>query len=445
MDNKEVLSQLISGHKYAALSNMLKVLEPADIALLLQDLERESMIIAYRLLPKELAAEAFVYMDAQAQQSLIEAFSDWELTQVLNELFLDDTVDIIEEMPASLVKRILKSSNPQMRAAINQVLKYPGDSAGSIMTIEYVNLKRDMTVSQAFERIRRTGVDKETIYTCYVTDENRRLIGVLSVKTLLLSGPEEKIGDIMEQSIISVGTLDDRESAALLFSKYGFMALPVVDRENRLVGIITVDDALTVLQEETTEDISKMGAVSPLEQTYFRTGAIKHAKNRILWLLLLMLSSTLSGLIITRYERAFIAFPLLISFIPMLMGTGGNCGSQSSTMVIRGLALGEISFGDFFKVIWKEVRVALMVGAVIALVNGVRIALMYGDIAIAVVTGLTLMVIAVLAKLLGGILPMLAKKLRLDPAIMASPIITTIVDACAVFFYFNIAIWILKI
>ena len=445
MDRKEIILELIGERKYAVLSHMLKDLEPADIALLLQDLVKEDLIIAYRLLPKELAAEAFVYMDNDAQQHLIEAFSDSELTEVLAELFLDDTVDIIEEMPASVVKRILRNIAPQMRTAVNQLLNYPKDSAGSIMTIEYVNLKKDMTVRQSFDRIRRTGVDKETIYTCYVTDENRRLIGLVTVKTMLLSDMDSMISDIMETNIISISTREDKEEVSLLFDKYDFLTLPVVDQENRLVGIITIDDAMDVMQDENTEDISKMGAVVPLGESYFKTPVVKHAKNRIVWLLFLMLSATISGIILTTYEEAFVTFPLLISFIPMLMDTGGNCGAQSSTMIIRGIALGEITFKDFFKVVFKELRISLLVGVIIAAVNAVRVILMYRDPKLAIVTGITLMFVALLAKLLGGMLPLLAKKCKLDPAIMAAPLITTIVDACAVFAYFNIAIWVLGI
>ena len=437
---------LLEEKKIADLRILLSKLEPADVAILLNNFESNDMIIAFRILSKELAAETFVEMDSDAQETLIHAFSDNELKQVLDELFLDDTVDIIEEMPANVVKRILKHTDSKTRKDINEILKYPKDCAGSIMTTEYVDLKQNMTVREAIERIRKTGIDKETINTCYVTDRNRKLIGILSIRTLLLAESDKIIKDIMETNVISVETMEDKEEVARDLQKYDFLALPVVDTESRLVGIVTFDDAMDVITEENTEDFELMSAIQPSDESYFKTSVFKHAKNRIVWLLFLMLSATVTGAIITNYENAFAAIPILVSFIPMLMGTGGNCGSQSSTMIIRGLALEEIKLKDIFKVIWKEIRIALIVGIILSLVNGLRIYFMYEhDIMLAVVVGLTLICTVILAKLLGCILPLLAKSCKLDPAIMAAPLITTIVDTCSVLIFFNIAMWILNI
>lgn len=334
-----------------------------------------------------------------------------------------------------------------MRNSINEILRYPKDSAGSIMTTEYVSLKKDMTVSEAFDRIRRTGVDKETIYTCYVTDTDRKLIGLVTVKELLLSPYNTVINTIMEKNIISVETLDDKEEVANMFDKYDFMSLPVVDKENRLVGIVTFDDAIDVIQEENTEDIQKMGALQPIEETYLKTPVWRHAKNRIVWLLLLMLSATITGSIIENYEAAFTALPILVAFIPMLMDTGGNCGAQSSTMIIRGLALDEITPKDIMKIMFKEIRIAVVVGLILAAVNTLRIYIMYSGqdpLFLSAVTGLSLIATVVIAKMLGGVLPILAKLCKLDPALMASPLITTIVDTCSVIIFFNIALWIMS-
>lgn len=444
-EKKERIEQFLEEKKYAMASVLLKEFEPADVALLLEETEEEVLSRLFRLLPKELAAEAFVEMDGDSQEKLIRAFSDKELKEVIEEMYLDDTVDMIEEMPANVVKRILKHTDPQMRRAINEVLKYPRDSAGSIMTIEFVDLKRKMTVENAFQRIRATGVDKETIYTCYVTEADRKLVGIVSAKTLLLSPKESVIEDIMDTSFISVDTLDDKEDVAKKFDKYDLMAIPVVDREKRLVGIVTFDDAMDVIQEEVQEDFEIMAAMNPSEDSYFKTSVLAHARNRIFWLLFLMLSATFTGMIITHYEEAFSAVPLLVSFIPMLMGTGGNCGSQSSTMVIRGLAVDDIHLKDFLKVIYKEARIALLVSTCLALVNGIRVYVMYGDIMIAVVLGLSLILTILLAKTLGCVLPMVAKRFNIDPAIMAAPLISTIVDSCSVFIYFNIALRLLPI
>lgn len=426
---------------------MFTAMEPADIAELLGEIDEQRLPILFRILPKELAAETFVEMDSDEQELLINAFSERELHDVVEELFVDDAVDIIEEMPANVVKRILRHTDSEMRNSINEILRYPKDSAGSIMTTEYVSLKKDMTVSEAFDRIRRTGVDKETIYTCYVTDTDRKLIGLVTVKELLLSPYNTVINTIMEKNIISVETLDDKEEVANMFDKYDFMSLPVVDKENRLVGIVTFDDAIDVIQEENTEDIQKMGALQPIEETYLKTPVWRHAKNRIVWLLLLMLSATITGSIIENYEAAFTALPILVAFIPMLMDTGGNCGAQSSTMIIRGLALDEITPKDIMKIMFKEIRIAVVVGLILAAVNTLRIYIMYSGqdpLFLSAVTGLSLIATVVIAKMLGGVLPILAKLCKLDPALMASPLITTIVDTCSVIIFFNIALWIMS-
>ncbi len=446
-DMPEVIAEYLIERKFGSIRELFESMEPADIAQLLGEIDDSRLPILFRILPKELAAETFVEMDSDEQELLINAFNDRELKDVIDELFVDDAVDLIEEMPANVVKRILRHTDPETRSAINEILRYPKDSAGSIMTTEYVSLRPDMTVSDAFDRIRRTGVDKETIYTCYVIAGNRKLLGLVSVRELLLSDYNTIVSDIMETNIISVETTEDREDVANKFDKYDFISLPVVDKENRLVGIVTFDDAIDVLREEHSEDIQKMSAVNPSDENYFKTPIWKHAKNRIVWLLLLMLSATVTGTIINSYQAAFTAVPILVGFIPMLMGTGGNCGSQSSTMIIRGLALGEIRPKDIAKVLFTEVRVALISGVTLALVNSVRIFIMYkGDdpLFLSVTTGLSLVGIVVLAQCLGALLPVLAKLCRLDPALMAQPLITTIMDAFSCFIFFNIALFIMS-
>ena len=441
------VNELLDSREFGRIRVLFTAMEPADIAELLGEIDEQRLPILFRILPKELAAETFVEMDSDEQELLINAFSERELHDVVEELFVDDAVDIIEEMPANVVKRILRHTDSEMRNSINEILRYPKDSAGSIMTTEYVSLKKDMTVSEAFDRIRRTGVDKETIYTCYVTDTDRKLIGLVTVKELLLSPYNTVINTIMEKNIISVETLDDKEEVANMFDKYDFMSLPVVDKENRLVGIVTFDDAIDVIQEENTEDIQKMGALQPIEETYLKTPVWRHAKNRIVWLLLLMLSATITGSIIENYEAAFTALPILVAFIPMLMDTGGNCGAQSSTMIIRGLALDEITPKDIMKIMFKEIRIAVVVGLILAAVNTLRIYIMYtgqDPLFLSAVTGLSLIATVVIAKMLGGVLPILAKLCKLDPALMASPLITTIVDTCSVIIFFNIALWIMS-
>ena len=441
------VNELLDSREFGRIRVLFTAMEPADIAELLGEIDEQRLPILFRILPKELAAETFVEMDSDEQELLINAFSERELHDVVEELFVDDAVDIIEEMPANVVKRILRHTDSEMRNSINEILRYPKDSAGSIMTTEYVSLKKDMTVSEAFDRIRRTGVDKETIYTCYVTDTDRKLIGLVTVKELLLSPYNTVINTIMEKNIISVETLDDKEEVANMIDKYDFMSLPVVDKENRLVGIVTFDDAIDVIQEENTEDIQKMGALQPIEETYLKTPVWRHAKNRIVWLLLLMLSATITGSIIENYEAAFTALPILVAFIPMLMDTGGNCGAQSSTMIIRGLALDEITPKDIMKIMFKEIRIAVVVGLILAAVNTLRIYIMYSGqdpLFLSAVTGLSLIATVVIAKMLGGVLPILAKLCKLDPALMASPLITTIVDTCSVIIFFNIALWIMS-
>lgn len=447
--NSTELLEMLEAKQFQALHTKFEEMYAVDIAEFLEDIPEERLLVTFRLLPKDLAAETFVELSADTQEALIRAFSDTELKTIIDELFVDDTVDIIEEMPANVVKRILKNTDPAMRVSINEILRYPHDSAGSIMTTEFVDLKASMTVEESFRRIRETGPDKETLYTCYITDANRHLEGLVSVRTLLLSDPQVKLEDIMETNIISVTTVEDKEEVAKCFEKYGFLALPVVDAENRLVGIVTVDDAIEVMQEEVSEDFAKMAAITPTEKTYLETSVFSHAKNRILWLLILMLSATFTGILITEYEEAFSAMPLLVSFIPMLMDTGGNCGAQSSTMIIRGLAMDEIRFSDYFRVLFKEIRISLCISITLAVVNALRVLIMYGftsnTFMIAVVLGITLIFGVMLAKALGCSLPMLAKKCKLDPAIMASPLITTIVDACSVLIYFNVATLILDL
>ena len=441
---KELTIELIGGKQFVKLKSELQEMNPADIAFLVEELNSDGeigekeLILMYRILPKELAAEAFTYMDSDTQITLINAFSDRELRYVLDELYIDDTVDIIEEMPANVVSRILRNTDSDTRKQINQLLNYPKDSAGSVMTTEFVYLKKELTVSEAFEQIRRIGLVKETVYTCYVT-ENRRLLGIVTVLDMLVADSDTAVEDIMETNVISVNTHDDREYVARTMSKYDFAAIPVVDNENRIVGIVTFDDAMDVLQEENTEDFAKMAAVVPAEDSYFKTSVWSHAKSRIPWLLILMLSATLTGMISASFEPQIAVIPMLVSFMPMVMGTGGNCGSQSSTLIIRGMAIDEIRLRDFFKVVFKEFRIALICAAVLSVVNSLRVLITYKDPALALVIGLSLIGTVVIAKLVGAMLPMGAKALRLDPAIMANPLITTVVDSCSLLIYFTVA------
>ena len=442
----ETIKVLLDDKKFSTLRDILITMKPFDIAAVFENLQDEKMPILFRILPKELAAETFVEMDDETQEFLIHGFSDSELKEVVDELFVDDAVDLIEEMPANVVKRILRQADKDMRKQINELLKYPEDSAGSIMTTEFIVLRPDMTAEMAIKRIRRTGVDKETIYTCYVTDANNKLIGITTVKDLLLAEDDELVKSIMEENVISVTTLADQEQVAQMFSNYNFLALPVVDNENRLVGIVTIDDAIDVIQEEATEDIEKMAAMLPTDKPYLKTSVWDTYKSRIPWLLLLMVSATFTGQIIARFEDALSAFAILTAYIPMLMDTGGNCGSQASVTVIRGISLDEIEFSDLFRVIWKEIRVAVFCGATLAAANFVKLMLVdkmiFGNpitITVALVICLTLVVTVFAAKVVGCTLPLLAKKIGFDPAVMASPFITTVVDAISLMIYFNFA------
>ena len=436
----EKIKLLLVERKFAEIRELLAEENVVDTAQVFEEIPEEDFLRLFRMLSKELAAEIFSYMSTECQQRVVEAVTDRELSGIIDELFLDDTVDLVEEMPASVVKRILANTKGEKRALINRFLQYGEDTAGSIMTIEFVDLKKEMTVADAFSHIRKTGIDKETIYTCYVTDKNRKLEGVITVKTLLLAGYDDIVGDLMDTNIIFATTEDDKEEVANDFNKYDFLSIPVVDREKRLVGIVTIDDAIDVIQEENTEDFEKMAAITPSEDPYLKTKVLSHAKNRIVWLLVLMVSATFTGAIITKFEDAFTVIPVLVSFIPMLMDTGGNCGSQTSTLVIRGMALDEIQGRDFLKVWWKEVSVAVIVGAVLAVFNIIRIYLLNGhDILLSLTVSLSLYATIVIAQSVGCLLPIGAKKIGLDPAVAASPIITTIVDACALTIYFTVA------
>ena len=437
--NIEEIKELIEKKQFTKLKEELKEMKSADISTILDELDKEQAVIIFRLLSKEKAGMTFSYMETDMREKLIKDLTDTELKNVLDELFMDDTVDLIEEMPSNVVTRILRNVDKNDRKVINELLKYPEDSAGSIMTTEFIDLKENMTAEEALKRIRKIATDSETIYTCYVLDKNRKLQGIISIKELILAKEESLIADNMETNIISVNTLEDKEEVAKKFDKYDLYALPVVDNENRLVGIVTVDDAINVLQDEAEEDFEKMAAMAPTEESYFETSVFKHAKNRIVWLLILMLSSAITGTIITNYENAFAAVPLLVAFIPMLMDTGGNCGSQSSTLIIRGLATDELEVKDVFKILWKEIRIAVIVGVSLALINGLRIFVQYKNLQLACTVGLSITVTVILSKSIGCLLPLLAKKLKLDPAIMAAPLITTIVDILSVLVYFNIA------
>ena len=445
--------ELLGNKKFSELRSLLEEQNPADINDVIDELSDEKSVLIYRLLPKELAAEVFVEMDSDKQEYLINIFSDSQLKDVLDELYYDDTADIIEEMPANVVKRILKVASPDVRKAVNELLKYPEDSAGSIMTTEFVRLRKSYTVEESLEIIRNVGVNKETIYTCYVTDDKNHLIGIVTAKDLLLSDRSEIIDEIMEENVISVNTLADTENIALMFGKYDFLALPVVDKEDRLVGIITVDDAIDVMQEETEEDFSKISAITPNDTEYLKTSVFKLWASRIPWLMILMISATFTGMIISKFESALAVLPILTAFIPMLMGTGGNAGSQASVTVIRGISLGQVEFRDFFRVLWKECRVSLLCGIVLGVAAVGKVMLVDNllmnnpevTIFVALVVGITLFATIVSAKIIGCALPLLAKKIGLDPAVMASPLITTLIDTVSLLVYFYFATIILDI
>ena len=446
----ETIKKLLEEKKFNTLRDILVTMKPYDIAAVFEELQDEKTPILFRILPKELAAETFVEMDEDTQEFLIHGFSDSELKEIVNELFVDDAVDIIEEMPANVVKRILRQADKDMRREINELLKYPEDSAGSIMTTEFIVLRPDMTAEMAIKRIRRTGVDKETIYTCYVTDENNRLIGITTVKDLLLAEDDDPVKDMMEENVISVHTLDDQEQVAQLFSNYDFLALPVVDNEQRLVGIVTIDDAIDVIREEATEDFEKMAAVLPSDKPYMKTSVWGIYKKRVPWLLILMLSATFTSTIISSFDGMLASVIILSSFIPMITGSGGNAGSQASVSVIRALSLGEIEFKSMFVVLWKELRVAFFCGLTLAVANFIK--LMIFDLRghdnaffIALVVSLTLVGTIIMAKLVGASLPLLSSKIGLDPAVMANPLITTVCDSLSLLIYFGIASMILQL
>ncbi len=441
----ERLRQKIDERDFAGFREEIGTLNPTDIAELFDEIPDEYEGRFFRLLPKEDAARAFVDMDSDRQKKIINSFTDRELAEILDELFLDDTVDIIEEMPANVVKRILRNSTPENRNIINQLLRYPKDSAGTIMTTEYVRFTKNMTVEQALDHIRRVAIDKETIYTCYVTDKDRHLLGIVTAKTLMISPLTTRLEDIMEENVISVDTEDDKEDVAKKFDRYGFLALPVVDSENRLVGIITIDDAMSVIHDETEEDFAKIAGMTPTETTYLKTGPFRLFLSRIPWLLLLMISATFSSTILNRFEAALPA--VLILFVPMLMDTGGNAGGQSSVTVIRGISLGELSFSDLLAAIWKELRVGILCGAALAVVSFGKVMLVDHiimqnpavTVTVALAVALSLAITVIVAKLIGCLLPLFAAKIGLDPAVMASPFITTIVDALSLLLYFAIA------
>jgi magnesium transporter len=434
----EKILNYIEEKNYHAIKDYLTEIDIVDISDIFEELPEIEVVKLFRLLHKNKAAEVFAYLSPEKQQIIVEAITDTEISKIMNELFLDDAVDFIEEMPANVVTRVLKNVSTKTRNLINHFLQYPEDSAGSIMTIEYVELKESLSVKEAFDYIRKTGEDKETIYTCYVIGNDRKLVGVVEVKSLLLANPTDLIKDIMKKVVKFAYTTDDQEKLVTDFRRYGLLAMPVVDKEERLVGIVTIDDAVDILEEENTEDFQKMAALAPSDEPYLKTGTFNLAKNRIVWLLVLMLSATVTGFIISGFENAIILVPALVAFIPMLMDTGGNAGAQVSTLVIRGMALHEIETKNFFLVLWKELKVSIVVGFVLALVNFIRIWVMY-DMSLALVVSITLYFTVIIAKTFGSILPIIAKIVKLDPALMASPIITTIVDASALIVYFLVA------
>lgn len=446
MMNVQALLELLERRDLHALRAALLEENEVDIAEFLEELPQDKIVVVFRALPKEMAAEVFSNLEPDTQQVIIQSATDQEVSAIVEELYVDDAVDMLEELPANVVKRVLKAARPDTRKLINQFLNYPDNSVGSIMTAEFTDLKQSMTVSQAIAHIRRTGENSESVYTCYVTDTGRRLEGVLTIKELLLAQDEQLIADLMETDVITAETTEDQEEAVARMMKYDFISLPVVDKEGRLVGIVTVDDVMDVMEEEATEDFEKMAAMAPSEKPYLKTSVLSLAKHRILWLLVLMISGMITGGILGQYEAAFAAMPLLVTFIPMLTDTGGNAGSQSSTLVIRGMAVGEIQLKDFAKVFWKELRVSMLVGVVLSAVNFVRLIITYpGNYMVALTVALALFVTVMLAKTVGGVLPMAAKLCHADPAIMAAPLITTIVDAISLVVYFRIACALLPI
>ena len=441
MNKEEILALILEGAiDISKLKILLSDMNTADIAEIFEELDREKVIQLFRILPKAIATDVFSDMDSDQQQHIIETLTDAEIGEIMNKLFVDDAVDFIEEMPANVVKRALQNVHSEKRKLINQILQYPDDSAGSIMTTEFVDLREDVTVREAFDSIRSTGLNKETIYTCYVIRSDRLLVGVVTAKTLMLARPEERIGELMDTNIVFAHTTDDQETIADQFQKYNFLAMPVVDKEQRLVGIITVDDIVDVIVEESTEDIEKMAALVPSDDPYLKTSIFKLAKNRFLWMMILMLSATITGTIISSFEEGLMVLPILMSFIPMLMNTGGIAGSQSSTLIIRGLAVGEISLKDIGIIVWKEIRVGMLCGIGLGLVNFVRVYIMNEkNVMLCLTITLSLFCTILMAKTVGSILPIFAKRLKIDPAIMSAPLLTTMVDALSLLIYFSIA------
>ena len=439
-ERNEALLELVRSKKFRTLRQVLSEMNEVDVAAFIEELDPEKTVVVFRMLPKELASDVFACLELDKQQHIVSSITDKELTNIIEDLSVDDAVDMVEELPANIVKRVLQNATPETRSQINEFLKYPENSAGSIMTAEYIGLRKTMTVEDAFAYIRQNGVDKETIYTCYVMDNKRTLEGVITVKDLLMNPYETLIEDIMDTRIIKARTTDDREDVVDLFNKYDLTTLPVVDTEDRLVGIITVDDAVDVMEEEATEDFEKMAAMMPSEKPYLKTGVFEMAKHRILWLMILMISATVTGGILAKYEEAFALLPILVTFVPQLMDTGGNAGSQASTMIIRGMAVGDIDLGDVAKVLWKEIRVGFVCGLTLAAINLVRILIFNpGQLKVALVVVFSMFVTVIIAKCIGCLLPMTAQRLGIDPAIMASPLITTLVDAVSLTVYFELA------
>lgn len=446
MNLEGILHQLVEEKKFRKLRSILEEMNEVDIAEFLEEVDRDKVVLIFRLLPKSLGAEVFACLDVDMQEHIINSMSDYELQKIVEELYIDDAVDMLEELPATVVRRVLANAKPDTRALINQFLQYPDDSAGSIMTAEYIGLKKNMTVEQSFAYIRKHGVDKETIYTCFVIDEKRHLEGIVTVKDLLLNDYATRLEEIMDTNIIHAVTTDDQEAVADAFNKYGLLSLPVVDHENRLVGIVTVDDIVDVMEQEATEDMEKMAAMLPSEKPYLKMSVFELAKNRTPWLLLLMFTSTISALILSKYEGAFVLYPTLVTCVPMLTATGGNAGSQSSTTIIRAMSIGDVEISDVWRVLWKECRVSLLVGAILGLANYIRLVIMYPEEPlVCFVIGISLVATVVMSKVLGCILPVIAKILKIDPAMMAAPLISTIVDALSLLLYFTIAGWVLPV
>lgn len=446
MDLESILHQLVEEKKFRKLRSILEEMNEVDIAEFLEEVDQEKVVLIFRLLPKTLSAEVFACLEVDMQEHIINSMSDYELQKIVEELYIDDAVDMLEELPATVVRRVLANAKPDTRALINQFLQYPDDSAGSIMTAEYIGLKKNMTVEQSFAYIRKHGVDKETIYTCFVIDEKRHLEGIVTVKDLLLNDYPTRLEEIMDTNIIHAVTTDDQETVVEAFNKYDLLSLPVVDHENRLVGIVTVDDIVDVMEQEATEDMEKMAAMLPSEKPYLKMSVFELAKNRTPWLLLLMFTSTISALILESYEAAFVLYPTLVTCVPMLTATGGNAGSQSSTTIIRAMSIGDVEISDVWQILWKECRVSLLVGIILGVANYIRLVIMYPEEPlVCLVIGVSLIGTVVMSKVLGCILPVIAKILKLDPAMMAAPLISTIVDALSLLLYFTIAGMILPV